>query len=142
MSSGLRENLTRGSTWLRGLYMLLFAVLFNIAEIVLAAVAVFQFLAQLLTGGVNQRVQRFGDQLATYLRDMGAFLAYATAHKPWPIGPWPGATEPESGEGGALGPGTEGAAEEAQEGPAPSAPKTDAPEGNDDPDEPNEAGVR
>lgn len=142
MSSGLRANLTRGATWIRGLYMLLYAVLFYLAEFVLAAVAIFQFLAQLLTGGVNQRVQRFGDQLATYLRDIGAFLAYSTAHKPWPIGPWPGAAEPETAEGGPLGPGTEGVPEEAQEGPASSAESTDSPKGDDDPDEPNEAGVR
>ena len=140
MSSGLRENLTRGSTWLRGLYMLLFAVLFNIAEIVLAAVAVFQFLAQLLTGGVNQRVQNFGDQLATYLREMGAFLAYTTSHKPFPFGPWPGTREPDAAEGGPMGPGTEPTEEPASaeaDSTSPEAEETDS-----DEDEPNETGVR
>jgi hypothetical protein len=139
MSSGLRENLTRGSTWLRGLYMLLFAVLFNITEIVLAAVAVFQFLAQLLTGGVNQRVQNFGDQLATYLREMGAFLAYASSHKPFPFGPWPGTREPDAAEGGPMGPGTEPAAADT---PDTEPTGTEATDTDDEDDEPNEAGVR
>lgn len=139
MSSGLRANLSRGATWLRGLYMLLFAVLFNIAEIVLAVVAVFQFLAQLLTGGVNQRVQRFGDQLATYLREIGAFLAYTTSHKPFPFGSWPGANEPDADEGGPMGPGTEG-------GTAESPAEPEEPSGTEQPDdndtESNESGVR
>lgn len=107
MSTSLRDNLARGETWIRGLYMLLFAVLFNVAEIVLAAVAVFQFVAQLLTGGVNSRLQDFGANLAEYLRQTGAFLTCAAEDKPFPMGTWPGSStgEPEGSEG-PMGPGT------------------------------------
>jgi len=108
MSSNLKTNLGRGSTWIRGLYMLLFAVLFNVAEIVLAAVAIFQFLANLVTGGVNRRLQTFGTNLAAYLQATSAFLTYASEDKPFPIGPWPGTGDKAGAPTGPLGPGTEG----------------------------------
>jgi hypothetical protein len=115
MTTSLRENLGRGGTWIRGLYMLLFAVLFNVAEIVLAAVAIFQFLAQLITGGVNRRLQAFGANLAAYLQETSAFLTYASEDKPFPIGPWPGAGDQTGAPTGPLGPGTERANPEAEE---------------------------
>lgn len=108
MSGDLRENLGRGATWLRGLYMLLFAVVFNLAELVLAAVAVFQFLAQLLTGGSNRRLRAFGAHLGEYLRELTDFLAYAEEAKPFPFGPWPGSDAADETEAtGPMGPGTE-----------------------------------
>jgi hypothetical protein len=87
--------------------MLLFAVLFNVAEVVLAAVAIFQLLAQLLTGGVNRRLQAFGANLAAYLHEITAFLTYASEDKPFPIGPWPGSGESAATRNGPLGPGTD-----------------------------------
>ena len=107
MSTHLKDNLGRGATWIRGLYMLLFAVLFNVAEFVLAAVAVFQFLAQLITGGVNRRLQSFGANLAAYVQEMTAFLTYASEDRPFPVGPWPGSSEKAERQPGPLGPGTE-----------------------------------
>ena len=107
MSGHLRENLRRGETWIRGLYMLLFGAAFYVAELVLAAVAIFQFLARLITGGVNRRLQAFGANLASWLREVTAFLTYASEDKPFPIGPWPGSDEPRD-DGGPLGPGTAG----------------------------------
>jgi len=109
MSTELGTNLRRRETWMRGLYMVLFAVLFNIAEIVLAVVAIFQFLAQLTTGGVNRRLQTFGSNLATYLQETTAFLTYAGETQPFPIGPWPGSADRTGAGSGPLGPGTEAA---------------------------------
>jgi hypothetical protein len=118
MSTHLKDNLGRGGTWIRGLYMLLFAVLFNVAEIVLAAVAVFQFLAQLVTGGVNRRLQTFGANLAAYLQETTAFLTYASDDKPFPIGPWPGSGDRADRQPGPLGPGTEGREPDDEDGEA------------------------
>jgi len=46
----LKTNVTRGATWLRGGVMLLFVVIFNIAEILLGAIVIFQFVYVLVTG--------------------------------------------------------------------------------------------
>ena len=47
MSNDIKENLTQQTIWLRGLYMLMFALFYSIAELVLFAVVVFQFLFNL-----------------------------------------------------------------------------------------------
>ncbi len=47
MDEKLIEKLTAKNKWIRGLYLLLFALIYNIAEILVAAVAVFQFVVSL-----------------------------------------------------------------------------------------------
>ncbi|MGB1189467.1 MAG: DUF4389 domain-containing protein, partial [Pseudomonadales bacterium] len=47
------------ATWGRGLYMLLFAVFYSVAEFVLVIVCVYQFVSGLITGALNQRLILF-----------------------------------------------------------------------------------
>ena len=63
----IKENLTQQTIWLRGLYMLMFALFYSIAELVLFAVVVFQFLFNLFTGKSNPRLLELGQSLATYI---------------------------------------------------------------------------
>lgn len=86
----LKRHLRNGKTWIRGLLMLLFAAIYGLAEIVLIAVALFQFGAMLLTGRVNRRLLDFGRDLATYIRQMVLFFTYNSETKPFPFAPWPG----------------------------------------------------
>ncbi|MCH8214861.1 MAG: DUF4389 domain-containing protein, partial [Proteobacteria bacterium] len=53
MEQETKDNLTNRNTWMRVVYMILFAVIFNIVEFVIAVVAVVQFLSTLFTGKVN-----------------------------------------------------------------------------------------
>ncbi|MDJ0947800.1 MAG: DUF4389 domain-containing protein [Alphaproteobacteria bacterium] len=76
-------------TWLRGLFMVLFAIAWSVAEVVLLAVAVFQFGFALFTGEANARLRGFGDQLAQYICEIARFVTYNTDEKPWPFNPWP-----------------------------------------------------
>ncbi|MCK4676329.1 MAG: DUF4389 domain-containing protein, partial [Gammaproteobacteria bacterium] len=50
MSNEIKENLKQQSTWIRGLYMLMFALFYSVAEIVLFAVVLVQFFFKLFTG--------------------------------------------------------------------------------------------
>ena len=59
MESQLKERLKARTTWVRGLYMLLFAVLCCVAGAVLAVVVLFQFGSRLITGGANSRLLEF-----------------------------------------------------------------------------------
>ena len=96
MNTSVKANITRGDTWIRALYMVLFAVIYNIAEIVLLAVVVLQFVLTLLTGRTNARLLGFGESLSTYVYQIFRFLTYNTEDKPFPFGPWPGADEPQA----------------------------------------------
>ena len=89
MSTDVKENLKSQSTWLRGLYMLLYVLFSTIAEIVLAAVIIFQFLLKLFTGETNDRLLKLGQSLSTYLYQVFHFLTFNTEYHPYPFGAWP-----------------------------------------------------
>ena len=89
MSGNLKQKLTRPSIWLRLVSMIVLAIAFNIAEIVIFAVVVFQFLAVLFTGKPNTQFTRFGRNLAGYLQQIAKFMTFATEEKPFPFSPWP-----------------------------------------------------
>lgn len=81
---------------MRGLYILLFAVIYSLAELVLVAIVVFQFVSRLFTGGVNARLLEFGQQLSRYLYDLLRFFTFNSETRPFPFSPWPEAQAPES----------------------------------------------
>lgn len=90
VDSSVKANLSQVETWKRLLFMILFAVLFNVAELVVAVVVVVQFLFKLISGSVNEQLQAFGRDLATYIAQIIEFLTFNTDDKPFPFGPWPG----------------------------------------------------
>lgn len=89
----LRDNLTETGTWMRGLNMLLFmviyALLYTLAEIVLFAVVIAQFFIKLITGSVNQRLLDLGYGTSTYVYQVFLFLTFVTEERPFPFKPWP-----------------------------------------------------
>ena len=89
MSGDIKENVKRRSIWLRLVFMIVLSVAFNVAEIVIFAVVVFQFLASLFTGKPNDQLRRFGRNLACYLQQITIYLTFSTEEKPFPFAPWP-----------------------------------------------------
>lgn len=94
MDPTIKENVTQQSTWMRLVYMVLFAVIFNIAEFVITVVVLVQFLIKLFTGRVNDNLSALGHKLASYVYEIIAYLTFHTDDMPYPFGPWPtGATK-------------------------------------------------
>ena len=92
----MSEHIKSRSTWLRLVFMLLFAVIFYISELVLFAVAALQFLWKLFTGEVNERLTAFGANLGAFLREVVLFLTFNTERMPFPFNDWPdAASEPD-----------------------------------------------
>lgn len=87
----VKENLKSRGTWLRLVYMILFAVLFYLAEIVLVVIAVLQFLWKLLSADTNARLTSFGEELGRYLYQIVRFLTFNSEQMPFPFDDWPGA---------------------------------------------------
>lgn len=75
--------------WLRGLYMLLFVVIYNVAEAVAMLLALFQFGHTVITGTTNGRLLTFGRHLSRYIYDILRYLTYASDRRPYPFSPWP-----------------------------------------------------
>ena len=92
MNPELKQRLTAGATWMRGVYILIFSIIFSVTEVVLGAVVVFQFLATLFTGATNARLQAFGLSLAAFIYQIVAFITFNSDKKPFPFGPWPEST--------------------------------------------------
>jgi len=70
--------------WMRALHMIIFMILFGVAETLMFFMAVFQFLWMLVTKSRNPSVAQFGDQMSGWLRDVGRFQSGATDDKPFP----------------------------------------------------------
>jgi len=89
MSNDVKDNIKKTSTWVRGLYMLLFTVFSRIAEVVLFAVILFQFILKLLTGDTNERLRKLGQSMSTYVYQIFQFLNFNSDAHPYPFGAWP-----------------------------------------------------
>jgi hypothetical protein len=88
----MMENPVQVSTpsrWIRLLYMILFAVLYKVAEFVMWVAVVFQVVVTVLTGTPNARVQRFGRQLSAYVYSLWLYLTWNTEQQPFPFSEWP-----------------------------------------------------
>ena len=87
----IKTHLSNRATWVRLLFMLLFVVIFNLAELVLGFAVLFQFVHALITGGPNARVGGFGENLGRYVYQILRYLTYNTEDRPFPFADWPGA---------------------------------------------------
>jgi hypothetical protein len=91
MESEKQQDADKRGVWKRGLFMLLFAVAFGIAQALLNLLAIVQFLWLLSTNGPNQFLLRFGRSLSVWFADAARFLSCATDEMPFPWKSWPDA---------------------------------------------------
>lgn len=89
MNNEVKDNLKSQSTWIRGLYMLLYIVFSRVAELVLGLVILFQFLLKLFTGETNERLLKLGQGISTYVYQVFQFLSFNSEYHPYPFGAWP-----------------------------------------------------
>ena len=94
MDDEIKQHIKEKTTWMRGLYMLLFLVFYSVAKVIVFAVIVFQFLMSLVTGKTNERLVILGQSLSTYLYQILTFLTFNSDEHPYPFGAWPNG-EPE-----------------------------------------------
>lgn len=71
----------------RGVFMLLFFVAARFLSVLVAFVALFQFLCALIAGRPNGNARSLGRGLSRYLAEIVRFLSYDTERKPWPFSP-------------------------------------------------------
>jgi len=83
------------SILLRILWMLVFVVVWQVAEIVLAVVVLVQLAYRLFYGTPSLSLMSFGDSLSQFLAQIGRFGTFHTDQKPWPFADWPAARPPE-----------------------------------------------
>jgi len=88
MNDDIKESLKDNSTWMRVLYMAIFVIIFNIVELLIAALVIFQVLVLLFTGEKNQRLLGFGSMLSLYVYRILRYLTFNSEEKPFPFADW------------------------------------------------------
>ena len=77
------------SIWMRGLVMIALGIFFAIAETLLLAMAVVQFLWVVIAKEKNIAISDFGTSLSAWIADVVRFQTFATEERPFPWAPWP-----------------------------------------------------
>ena len=80
---------------LRVLWMLVFLLVWQVAQLVLGGVVLVQLIYRLAYGAPNGGLMSFGDSLSQYLAQIGRFGSFHSEQKPWPFADWPAARAPE-----------------------------------------------
>lgn len=83
------EATGKRSIWMRGLLMLLMALIYHVIGTVLFVVTVIQFVIALLNDEPNARLASFGRGMGRYLQQIVLFLTFATEEIPFPFNDWP-----------------------------------------------------
>lgn len=83
------------SILLRILWMVLFVLVWQVAEVMLAVAVLVQLVYRLFNGAPSLSVMSFGDSLSQYLAQIGRFGTFHTDQKPWPFADWPTPRAPE-----------------------------------------------
>lgn len=78
-----------GSIWMRGLIMLVFLILYSIAETLLAVLTVIQWFWAVITGSPNAAITDLGVIMGEWTRDVARFQTFKTEERPFPWGPLP-----------------------------------------------------
>lgn len=89
MNTPPRFSPDQESIVLRILWMLLFALVWYIAQFILVALVLLQLICRLVYGAPNAALMSFGDSLSRYLAQIGQFGSFHTETKPWPFSSWP-----------------------------------------------------
>lgn len=76
------------SVWMRGLYMLILAILFRFGQFVLGVATIIQFLWMLFGKEKNQPIAEFGLDLSDWLARVARFQTAVTDEKPFPFARW------------------------------------------------------
>ena len=75
--------------WIRGLFMVLMAMAYQLSGTLLFIVAIMQFAFVLMSGTPNARLLSFGRSLGLYVQQIVRFLSFDTEEMPFPFHDWP-----------------------------------------------------
>ena len=77
------------SILLRVLWMIVFVLVWQVAQFILGAVVLVQLIYRLFYGAPSASLMNFGDSLSQFLAQIGRFGSFHSDQKPWPFADWP-----------------------------------------------------
>ena len=83
------ETPSKRKIWVRGFFMLLMALAYQLTGTVMFIVTIIQFVLVLVNDTPNDRLVSFGRNMARYLQQIVNFLTFAAEETPFPFSDWP-----------------------------------------------------
>jgi hypothetical protein len=82
-------NGERRETLIRGLLIILFALIYSIAELVVGAIVLLQFGFVLITGERNAKLLELGARTSAYIYQILQYVTFNSDLRPFPFSDWP-----------------------------------------------------
>ena len=99
MDVNVKENVKNVDTWMRGLFIIIFGVIFYVLIGIIWLLVIFQFLTKVITGSLNVQLEKFSTSLTQYTQQILDYVTYQSENRPFPFSPLPGGND----SGGAKG---------------------------------------
>ncbi len=85
----INENVKNPDVWTRGLFVVLFGIIYYLLFFLVVLIAVFQFLMRLFTARFNDELLAFSDSLAEYVSQILRYITFKSDDRPYPFSSWP-----------------------------------------------------
>ena len=94
----IRENAKNIDVWTRGLFILIYGVIFYFLFFLIWLVVIFQFVMKLITSELNNQLLDFSDSLTKYVSQILLYITFKSEERPFPFSPWPKGDETSSSD--------------------------------------------
>jgi len=89
----IKENAKNIDVWTRGLFIIIYGVIFYFLFALIWLVVIFQFFMKLITGNLNEQILDFSDSLNKYVSQILLYITFKSEERPFPFSPWPKSNE-------------------------------------------------
>lgn len=85
----VKDNVKNVDVWLRGLFIIVFGIIFYFLCILISLVVVFQFVMRVLTSNLNQNIYNLSEGLCLYAFQILNYVTFRSEERPYPFSAWP-----------------------------------------------------
>lgn len=89
MKMNIKDNAKNIDTWLRGLFILVFAVIFYFLVGLIWLLVIFQFVTKVITGALNSNLEQFSTKMTCYAMQILNYITFQSEDRPFPFSPFP-----------------------------------------------------
>ncbi|MCG8324716.1 MAG: DUF4389 domain-containing protein [Thiotrichales bacterium] len=85
----IKEHASKSDTWIRGLFIVVFGVIFYFLYGIIWLLVVIQFITKVVTGELNSNLSDFSGKLTGYAMQILTYITFQSDEKPWPFSSMP-----------------------------------------------------
>lgn len=85
----IKDNAKNTDTWLRGLFILIFGVIFYFLYGLIWLLVIFQFVTKVITGELNSNLEQFSTKMTSYAMQILNYITFQSEERPFPFSPFP-----------------------------------------------------